>query len=501
MPSIYIIEVIINLLGTFYKVGFTDVADQSRPNGLVKKYHEQNPNNKVKLLKVFELPIKKGKYFDDDMVRAEMCLEHFIDIRPVNPLFIAQNIGVDGKNELIEVDSSIDVVDAVETAINTLAKDEKNYRYELRTLIAYPEGFPHLVSGKVLNKLENYRGLPTFKIKNGNILLVGQYEPLWLATIAANNTVYISTDDADMHADFRNYELLQNNIIYIKNIEEIFNMDITFNLIINNPPYGSTGANITQNIKDNVKYDEFINLLPANDYKRNDTKDLFNYQSDMICINGFADTKVTTHLAKIHKDKVNNMSLDDFEISNYVDKTLTKYFAKNRAIKYPAIDNANSWLIYSVCNSLTDVILPHKFVYGDIYYSCLDMTVREKRLSTKKDGIEYQWNYRLIDRDYLIQQNLSPSTPGKMNKYNIQFETELEKTNFVNFMYSDEGFRFFNKILMALNSDSTVELFKWVPKVDWHKAWTLPEILTEYGYTVDEIKEILDDLKNFKGLD
>ena len=58
-------------------------------------------------------------------------------------------------------------------------------------------------------------------------------------------------------------------------------MNIKFDLIIANPPYGKPGANITKNIIDNVYFEEYVNLLPANDYKRNDSKDLFKYAREM----------------------------------------------------------------------------------------------------------------------------------------------------------------------------------------------------------------------------
>ena len=69
------------------------------------------------------------------------------------------------------------------------------------------------------------------------------------------------------------------------------------------------------------------------------------------------------------------------------------------------------------------------------------------------------------------------------------------------FMYSDNGFRFYAKILSALNKDSTEVLSKWVPKVDWTRSWTVEEILKDYDYTEEEIAEVMADLDNFKGMD
>ena len=89
--------------------------------------------------------------------------------------------------------------------------------------------------------------------------------------------------------------------------------------IIANPPYGTIGANIAYTIREKVNYECFVNLLPANDYKRNKTKDLFNYQSEMEPVNdGFDDAAVTTHLCLVSKNKANNMTLDEFERSQYI---------------------------------------------------------------------------------------------------------------------------------------------------------------------------------------
>ena len=91
----------------------------------------------------------------------------------------------------------------------------------------------------------------------------------------------------------------------------LYTMNIKFDLIIANPPYGKPGANITKNIIDNVYFEEYVNLLSANDYKRNDSKDLFRYAREMESINnGFKDAVVTTHLCKIAKEP-NNITLDE----------------------------------------------------------------------------------------------------------------------------------------------------------------------------------------------
>ena len=140
-------------------------------------------------------------------------------------------------------------------------------------------------------------------------------------------------------------------------------MNIKFDLIIANPPYGKPGANITKNIIDNVYFEEYVNLLPANDYKRNDSKDLFKYAREMESVNdGFNDAVVTTHLCQIAKE-TNNITLDEFEISNYIDRSLDKYFTENRNRQHYALDNCAT-MVYSNSNLTNDTacLLDHRLL-------------------------------------------------------------------------------------------------------------------------------------------
>lgn len=265
-------------------------------------------------------------------------------------------------------------------------------------------------------------------------------------------------------------------------------------LVIANYPYGAIGANLTKKVIDTVDFKEFINLLPANDYKRNTTKDLFNYQSDMIAINnGFEDAAVTTHIAQIHKNKVNNMTLDEFERSNYIDRQLDKYFEENSKRSHYAIDAATQALIFdSGLSNKTTLLIDHRYI-------------PHKHLAFSKKTDEYKWNVlksiTLDDLSKLFAGKVTFRKGTALNKYVVTFKSEQEMSNITKFIYSSFGFRFMSKLATAINVDSTVDINKVLPKVDWTRSWTVEEILTEYGYTQNEIKEVMDDLVNFKGMD
>lgn len=273
------------------------------------------------------------------------------------------------------------------------------------------------------------------------------------------------------------------NVISLK--EAFGNMK--FDIIIANPPYGSIGAKITNHIRENIDYGEFINLLPANDYKRIDG--LWNYAGEMeTCQDVFEDAAVTTHIAKINKDKVNDMSVRNFETSLYKDLQLIKYFKLNTDRSYAAFDTApmcgcgieeaKKWDI-----SKTFVIGHRDMNHGHLPYSRASNT--------------YLWNVKEnITVDQLAKNILSTK---QLMMSNIIFNTAAEKKNFVNFVYSDNGFRFLSKLFTAAQIDGGTRGYI-LPKVDWTHPWTVEEILKDYGYTDSEIKEVVEDLKNYRGM-
>ena len=265
--------------------------------------------------------------------------------------------------------------------------------------------------------------------------------------------------------------------------------------IIANPPYGAIGANIAYTIREKVDYECFVNLLPANDYKRNKTKDLFNYQSEMETINnGFADAAVTTHLCLVSKNKANAMTLDEFERSQYIDRSLDKYFAENSKRTHYAIDN-------HICKPkiarFKTIDLRKCFYTGK-------RDLAAGHLPYSKDSMSYKINFNLLtDHDeFLANSSKSEQALGNSGNYTVvPFNTNEEKDNLIKFLYSKLGFKFICKLFTAINVDCYVVPSKYLPKVDWTRSWTVEEILKDYGYTEDEIKAVMEDLKNFKGMD
>lgn len=360
-------------------------------------------------------------------------------------------------------------------------------------------GYTDKIADKVIAKLSKLDKDKTIVIINditlqmADKLLEAGYKNIYLAFGSFNKDGTVSKDKTVYNIM---KAVIENNIkekLNAISLEEIFNMKIDG--IIANPPYGAIGANIAYTIREKVDYEYFVNLLPANDYKRNKTKDLFNYQSEMETINnGFNDAAVTTHLCLVSKNKVNTMTLDEFERSQYIDRSLDKYFEENSKRTHYAIDN-------HICKPkiarFRTIDLRKCFYTGK-------RDLAAGHLPYSKDSMSYKINFNLLtDHDeFLASSSKSEQALGNSGNYTVvPFNTNEEKDNLIKFLYSKLGFKFICKLFTAINVDCYVVPSKYLPKVDWTRSWTVEEILKDYGYTEDEIKTVIADLDNFKGMD
>jgi group I intron endonuclease len=323
---------------------------------------------------------------------------------------------------------------------------------------------------------------------NKKVLLINLFDEQFV-----NNLKFNDCEVIQISKYFEDKEDLGNYIM-----EELKKIDMKFDLIIANPPYGKPGANITKTIIDNIDYDEYINLLPANDYNRNDTKDLYKYvdlDSMTSLKDAFKDAAVTTHCARINKKPHRYISWEEFQIENYTDESLTKYFYENRNRNHLAIDKA---------------VYKPKIKDFDLLFDltkCLFIGKRDVNhghMPYSKKCISYKVNMeRSVNSTELIAASAkSEQALGNVGDFTlVQFSSTTEQVNITNFIYSVDGFKFMSKVFTAMNVDSYCDPAKFLPKVNWTHSWTVEEILADYGYTQKEIDEVMADLDNFKGME
>ena len=355
-------------------------------------------------------------------------------------------------------------------------------------------GYTDKIADKVIAKLSKLDKDKTIVIINDitlqmadKLLEVG-YKNIYLAFGSFNKDGTVSKDKIVYNIM---KAVIENNIkekLNAISLEEMFTMKIKFDGIIANPPYGKIGANITKKIIDTVDFNEYINLLPANDYKRVD--DLWNYQSNIEPIkDGFADAGVTTHVAKIHKNRINSLSKEHFDISTYDNDNLNKFFSQNINRAHYAIDavpftgltikNAGHWNVDN-----TFILHNRDQNHASMGY---------------KKSFTWKWNIeKSVNFDDLVSRKETNADNVQLTFCNITFNTAVERNNFTEFMYHNHNF--IRMIWTAMKVDMGIRSVGF-PKVDWTRSWTVEEILKDYGYTEDEIKEVMEDLKNFKGMD
>lgn len=482
---------------TMYKVGETH-TNSKRPDALVNKYEKIRANT-AKVILFEKLPVRNNKRIRDIQIHAELLKTG--KFTKVDEFTVKGAVNEDdGKNEFFEtVLTEAEVVDTITEIVESLAKKPINFRYKVSTYNNYYLHFitqKHLVSGELVKVIkQSFPNVKKMLYTPGNtIVLIGQHCPDFVASFAMFNDVIIWHDAADQKHLYEDEEL-NSKITYIETLEELVN--ITMNvapetlLIIANPPYGAPGANIVKTIVDNIEYADFVCLLPVNDYYKNDSKDLYQFVDLTSALalpkNVFPDAKVSPLLVKINKTPQASLSWEDFRIRIFAKGDLVKYFLENSLRNNYAIANATTWLIFAKNPDMkTTLLLEHRLITN-------------KHLAYSKSTYEYMWNkLESIDCAWLAANNNSKSTPGKVNKYVIEFRTPAEKQHIAEFLYSDSGFRFVSKVLSALKVDSTMDLSVFLPNVDWTRPWTVEEILADYGYTQTEIDEVMADLANYQ---
>lgn len=278
--------------------------------------------------------------------------------------------------------------------------------------------------------------------------------------------------------------------IKIVSIEETKGMNI--DLVIANPPYGKIGAEITKKIIDTVDFKEYINLEPASDFISTPNKSWHHFIS-VKRTNGFGgDAHVLPSIIKINKAEINDYDLAAY-ISNLTISNLiyAKYFNLNNKR-----NNTVNFL-----EETTDVAktFDTRLIFGVIISADSKNHSNGCCVGGTPTGSIWKFNHQTMTLKSYYEHRKSNGFWGVL----LEFNSINERNNAFNFIYSSVGFKFCNALTSVMGRDRfhAKEHEFWFPKVDWTRGWTVEEILADYGYTEDEIKEVMDDLKNYKGME
>lgn len=267
-----------------------------------------------------------------------------------------------------------------------------------------------------------------------------------------------------------------------------------FDVIIANPPYGQIGTSITQAIIDSLNFDEFVNLLPATNYRLSKT-DLQKHvdPAELIVVrDAFEDAAVLPTVGHVRKEEINDLTPMGFRIETQTDPTTKKYFWENLKREATYEDMLETQRFAKDADQSFDktIFLPMRTASG-AHGAHGDLA----SLSRGTKGLPYRIAMGLTSH----QSEVGKDNP-QCGTY-VRFATEEEKKNCGEFLFG-AGFKFVLWLLNSMRVDvaNKAEHEFWLPKVDWKRKWTPEEILSEYGYSAREIDEAEERMSSFPDL-
>lgn len=382
--------------------------------------------------------------------------------------------------------SDDEVVSYVKEVIDKLGKDENNFKTKLKNpkniIISYRGQQNHVVRNYYINKILEY--IPgIYDNIYQSFLLIGQFDEQFVSQLSGYNKVYILYDSEEQKINY--IDAVEKNLYYFYNTDEVLKMCKKFDYIIANPPY-AMGNELTKTVVENVEFGKYINLMPASKYKG---KKLYRYVESIDKVEDhFDDAEVGESLTITTMSKIVDKfkSFEELEMCKF-DKRFKKFYEMNSKKK----NNIKYCYLYRQgCKTEQEVREALNKINSDT-----DFFITRR---TPDDGIHMGED--AIDRKFNLIKNSSNLILGitkqGSNGYQTQggfifFNTPTEKGNFAEFWYRDGKNGLMNKLIKGLNKKcSPIDIA--IPRVDWSHPWTDEEILKEYGYTEEEIKEILE---------
>ena len=452
-----------------YKIG---EGLQSRPKNLVKKYSQLKYID-AEILYTATLPHDNKKRLNDKTIHKNLTKLNHVDDDRVKGMLRAD----DGCTEFFELSRyypHINVVGYVKNIVDDLAKNPANFKSNVslteNTVLVYEKTQKHQVPWEITKNMLNMTNSKNiYTYQNKVILLIGQFIPVWIATFAMNNIVYILHDSSEEKYIYPVPDL-NKHIKYLNDIKELLDMSKNkkIDLIIANPPY-KQGNKITNTIIANVDFDEYINLMPVKYYNGND---LYKHVEELKLVDPklFKDASITKNLCvckltNCEADNNKDKDFSDFVLISY-DKDYIDFYKKNNVVKntfsYIPVHATKS--NETAPNVLTSFMLTMRTI--------LDGTHR-------LDGIaaDIDWNIKNKTDNIPWDKHVKAASCAF-----ICFDTAKAKCNFNIFWYKNE---LMNNLIKGLNGASG-KVTPAIPNIDW-------SIDRDYEHcTLDDIMKWLD---------
>ena len=320
----------------------------------------------------------------------------------------------------------------------------------------YPNQIPDLLINKIPSNI-NYNSkiaiVNDFGLEIISKLIELGYSNLYILCTEENDKLYSIIE----YMIEKEFNFSRDRIVRLTNID----MNDKFDLVIANPPYEIGNAVIAETMR---HCDEAMVLMPISCYKKKENG-LYKKIASVEQVDSkiFKDATIAENLSIccLNNSLDNGLNYGDIEVEAF-DSKWKKYYLEN-------LKRNCSWdWVDGDCSKLPKEFNPK------IFY----LTVR-----TIVDGVHKTFNCA----DY--QMNFNHKYTYTKEIAAAIFKTKVERDNIVDFWYNSKIMTSICKASHKQGGSGTSPIF--LPRVDWTKPWTDEEILKDYGYTNEEIKEIL----------
>lgn len=412
-------------LGNFNWIKLGESTKTGRPEKLVEKYSKYT-NIKAQNLSFEQLPHTDKKRLNDKTIHKWLLQSG--KFKQVDTIYVRYTLQEDdGSTEFFEpVDKTL-TIDEIVKIIKDIVEKIPVRQYSVKNIfdIKIPKDGYHKVSNLLLQKMfehypEVYKEL--YDNVGENYLIIGQPDFDFVASLAMYNQVYIWHDTPE-NKHIYSFTNINKNIHYINGLKELIEMDIKFKAVLENAPYGKTGAKINNAVRAFVDWEYCISLLPIKDMPL-DGLDGCGYV-DMQKVkplppHTFPDADILTHILVFTKNKIKNYNTFEEVCADsfIVDKPMIKFMRANELKYHYAISNIKGW---KATDDVTKTFVFHEFRAKSQHTCGMD------RLTSRSVANEYNFNNNEI-------KTKTPGISGTLEGayYSIPLDTEIEKQRLAN---------------------------------------------------------------------